>query len=153
MIFDRRPRQRDHRFRSYLARRLPPACRRILDARAPCVEDGRGPSAARQKFLGCDQQPVRRHDDVAFLGAAYRFLTIRPGQPQEAQGRREARCLVLPVPAHAHRRHDECWAMRRAMDQERQRLHCLAEAHVVGPSRPQPRVGAPSRRNTNPSFW
>ena len=56
---------------------------------------------------------------------------------------REAGGLRAPVAADAGGRHDKRWAFAGPCEQQREQLHGLAEAHVVGQASAQPARGEP----------
>ena len=113
------------------------------------VEDGHCPVDGTQHGAIAPEHPVRGDDDGLGLGRGEgigRPGASAPVMAHDGQGGREPGQLTLPVPDDGHRAHDEggppiVGIRLAAREQERDGLHGLAQAHVVGQAATEAEVG------------
>ena len=111
-----------------------PARERVLE-RLRLVEHHGREAHLRERLDVAHRHRVARHEHVACPPAGQQRGALGPAVQPRAQPRSELLGLVNPVLAHRGGRDHEGGTALLSREQDRQRLHGLAEPHVVGEAR------------------
>ena len=138
VVLERRPRQKNPR----VAREPHGGLRHLRAAvfdRVRFVEHGRRPRARSEQIRFRREYAVSNEKNLVFAGLLHGRRAVRLAvEDRDFQSRRKARNLLHPVVEDRRGRHDEGGPLLRAREEKRDRLHGLAEPHVVRKERSRP---------------
>ena len=144
IVLERRPGQRQALPGANLPDTFGDGGSRVLD-RLRLVQDGGVVVVAEQRFMVPVQERIGREDEMVVGDFREAQPTVGPVKHQELQVRDEACGLPFPVADQTCRHHHEARAvgllLKVAMCKKGERLHGLAEPHVVGKHAAETAVG------------
>ena len=147
MVLDGCAREPDPKVRLQPPHRSRPPRGDVLD-RVRLVEDQRGEAYARQHVRVARDDAIPGDDEVPRFRVDQQKLTVDAAIGQHPQTRREACGLRDPARRDRDRRDHQRRPERRAVHEQGQGLHRLAEAHVVREAGP----GSPRRQAREPAI-